>query len=343
MIKKIFWIILLIPLTSFAQQNNDEDKSLVNWIDIETADSLFQINPKPMLIDVYTDWCGWCKHMMKTTYSNPNIAGYINTNFYPVRFNAEKPDTVTFMDSTFTMQGKVNKLALFLLDGRLAYPTTVFISYQKQKVAIPGYLSASEIEPFLVYFTENITYTDLKEFQTDFYFAFPNSHKEQVEKADKSLIPDTTGGFQWLTFEQALNLNRKEKKKYLVFLNVDWCYSCKVMKKIAFRNPVISDIIEKNFLPIDFNAASQDTIVINGQKFLPTGNQMPHQLASVLLQKKYIFPTLVILDENFKELTIIPYYFNAKSLEPVLQYYATDAWKNEDFPTFQKKFSSKIK
>ena len=49
-----------------------------------------------MFIDVYTDWCGWCKHMMKTTFANKGIANYINTQYIPVRFDAETLDTITF-------------------------------------------------------------------------------------------------------------------------------------------------------------------------------------------------------------------------------------------------------
>ena len=40
-----------------------------------------------VLVDVYTDWCGWCKVMDKNTFSEPNVAKILNENFYPLHFD----------------------------------------------------------------------------------------------------------------------------------------------------------------------------------------------------------------------------------------------------------------
>jgi thiol:disulfide interchange protein len=53
---------------------------------------------RPILLDFYTSWCGWCKQMMKTTYADPRLAQYINTYFYPAKFNAEGKDTLEFLE-----------------------------------------------------------------------------------------------------------------------------------------------------------------------------------------------------------------------------------------------------
>ena len=37
--------------------------------------------PKKLFIDVYTDWCGWCKKMDKTTFAETEVAKYINENY----------------------------------------------------------------------------------------------------------------------------------------------------------------------------------------------------------------------------------------------------------------------
>ena len=73
---------------------NAEPPSLVKWMTFKEAFEANKKTPKPFLIDVYTDWCGWCKRMMATTYSNPAIAAYVNQNFYPVKFNAETKDSI---------------------------------------------------------------------------------------------------------------------------------------------------------------------------------------------------------------------------------------------------------
>jgi thiol-disulfide isomerase/thioredoxin len=98
-------------LLNFAQKH----KGPINWLSIEEASVLYQKNPKPMFIDVYTDWCGWCKKMDASTFKDASIAQYLNSNFYAVKLNAETSDSLRFMGKTYynTQQEKVK----FLLDS----------------------------------------------------------------------------------------------------------------------------------------------------------------------------------------------------------------------------------
>ncbi|GIV27707.1 MAG: hypothetical protein KatS3mg027_1521 [Bacteroidia bacterium] len=97
-------IIVTTFITNLAHAQNPESDGLVKWLSFKEAQELNKQAPKPFLVDIYTDWCGWCKVMMRTTYSNPNIAGYINTYFYPVKFNAETKDTIEFDGQNITLQ-----------------------------------------------------------------------------------------------------------------------------------------------------------------------------------------------------------------------------------------------
>ncbi|RMG18380.1 MAG: DUF255 domain-containing protein, partial [Bacteroidetes bacterium] len=73
----------------------------INWVSIEEAAKLAQQDGKKILIDVYTDWCGWCKKMDKATYANAEVANYINANFHAVKFNAEQREEVVLKGKTF--------------------------------------------------------------------------------------------------------------------------------------------------------------------------------------------------------------------------------------------------
>lgn len=117
----------------------------VKWYTWEEAVALNKVKPKKMLIDVYTDWCGWCKVMDKKTFTDAAVAEYINKNFYAVKFNAEQKQDVRFNDQTFgyveTGGGRgVHTLAYALLDGKMGYPSIVYLNEKYERILIsPGF------------------------------------------------------------------------------------------------------------------------------------------------------------------------------------------------------------
>lgn len=130
--------------------------SEVQWMTWEEAISSHQEVPKKLLVDLYTNWCGWCKVMDRETYSNPTIAKYIHQNFYPVKFNAEQKDPVEFNGVTFKYVASgsrgVHELAAALTNNQLSYPTTVFMDEELRIIQpIAGYLKPKQMEPILVY------------------------------------------------------------------------------------------------------------------------------------------------------------------------------------------------
>ena len=132
----------------------------IKWLTIQEAYALTQKTPKKFVIDVYTDWCGWCKVMDRETFSKPAIVDYVNENFYAVKLNAEQTDDITLGKQTFKFVSGgsrgVHELAAALMKNQMSYPTTVFLDEKFQLIQpIPGYLEPRAFHQIVTYFGQN--------------------------------------------------------------------------------------------------------------------------------------------------------------------------------------------
>ena len=173
-LKYLFVLAILLSLTSFDLPRTQE----VKWLTFEEAIKLHEQNPKKILIDLYTDWCGWCKVMDRNTYSKAEISSYINENFYPVKFNAEQKESVEFRGHTFeyVAQGRrgVHELAAALTRNQLSYPTTVFMDEELRIIQpIAGYLKPEQMEPILLFIGGD-------HFKTIAFEDFKKNHKSSL-------------------------------------------------------------------------------------------------------------------------------------------------------------------
>lgn len=163
----ISFILLNISTFSLSQE--------INWISFEEAVSKVEKQPKKIFIDMYTDWCGWCKKMDQSTFSDPIIIDYINQNFYAVKFDAERQDTVTFKGKDFVNANPGKKrsshqLAQTLMSGKMSYPSYVFMDEDLKVITVvPGYFPPEKFEPVLHYFGKNAYQTtDWQSFNSRF-------------------------------------------------------------------------------------------------------------------------------------------------------------------------------
>ncbi len=134
-----------------------QSSSTVHWITFEEAVEKSKVTKRPIFIDVYTDWCGWCKVMDKNTFSDPAVAKLLNENFYPVKFNAEQREEIVFDNHTFKYveNGRYHQLAAALLNNKLSYPTVVFLDEDFKMIQpLPGYKKAPEFYPIAQFIGE---------------------------------------------------------------------------------------------------------------------------------------------------------------------------------------------
>src|SRR6056297_3651378 len=183
--------LLLLAVAGLSQENVKKatGSAQVQWMDMETALEMQKEQPRTIFVDLYTDWCGWCKKLDKETFSNPTIANYLNTHFYPVKFDAEGNDTIDFHGKTYTNKGKgrrpTHELALLLTNNKPSYPSMVFIDEDGKPNKISGYMDVQKLEPILVYFAERI-------YKTCPYKNYHNAFKALYRPKDSVNI-DLTG------------------------------------------------------------------------------------------------------------------------------------------------------
>lgn len=137
----------------------------IKWYTFEQAVELMKKEKKKIFIDVYTDWCGWCKVMDQKTFTDPTIAKLLNENFYPVKFDAEQRQDVSFNGTTFKFvengRSGYHQLAASLLNNQLSYPNFVFLTEEFRIVpvvagytSLPGYQKPEQFHLYLSYVSE---------------------------------------------------------------------------------------------------------------------------------------------------------------------------------------------
>ena len=168
---------LVFILAGLFTQDSFAQDGVVNWLSFEEAVEKSKTEKRKVFIDVYTDWCGWCKVMDKNTFSQPVIAEYLNENFYAVKLNAEQRENIIFRDHTFKFveSGRrgYHELAASLLNNKLSYPTVVFLDEEFNIIQpLPGYQKADRFEMIVKFIGgDNFKSTDWQTWESEFVSA----------------------------------------------------------------------------------------------------------------------------------------------------------------------------
>jgi len=151
----------------------------IKWYSFEEALELNKKKPKKLFVDLYTDWCGWCKKMDKETFTDPVIARFLNENFYPIKFDAESAEPVVVNGTEFVnpnpgKRRSSHQLAVALLNGKMSYPSFAFLDNEVKLITVlPGYNTPEKLEPVLHFITDeaykNMSFQD---FQAGFKGSF---------------------------------------------------------------------------------------------------------------------------------------------------------------------------
>jgi thioredoxin-related protein len=183
-LQKYSALLLCAAFVSFSGMKPVTEEGKVKWMTFEEAVAKSKVEKKKIFIDVYTDWCGWCKVMDKNTFNDPIVAKLLNENFYPVKFDAEQTEDVVFNGTTFKYvengRSGYHQLAAALLNNQLSYPTVVFLDEDFKMIQpLPGFRKAPEFHQVAQFIGENhyktVKWTDWQASYKSPYGAEPNN------------------------------------------------------------------------------------------------------------------------------------------------------------------------
>ena len=165
-----------------THKENTVDSTEIQWLSVDDVQVKMHDQPRKVYVDIYTDWCGWCKRMDVTTFKDPNVIKYMNTKFYCVKLNAERRDSIRFLGKMYgyDAEHKSNTLAEQLLQGQMSYPTAVIFTGEnfQNPIPLPGYQDVNTMEMVLKYVGENVFKTQKFE---DYQKQFRGAWKQQPQ------------------------------------------------------------------------------------------------------------------------------------------------------------------
>ena len=176
--KLIVYLFVLLPLGLFSQEK-------IKWISLEDAVYLQQTEPRNIIIDVYTNWCGPCKKLDRETFGNKDLIKYVNENYYAVKFNAEGNEKIDFQGYEFSNPNfdpaktrRRNSSHEFTRALRVsAYPTVVFLDKSSNVLyKLRGFQPVRQMEFFLKYLNDEYkeikTQEQMNTYQNSFVYEF---------------------------------------------------------------------------------------------------------------------------------------------------------------------------
>lgn len=108
--------------------------------DYDKALAAAKTGNKILMVDVYTDWCGWCKKLDRDVYANADVKAKLAKDFVTLKINPEKSKKNMELARNFGTRG---------------YPHIVFLDGSGKKISeIGGYMPADKFRETLASLTQ---------------------------------------------------------------------------------------------------------------------------------------------------------------------------------------------
>jgi thioredoxin-related protein len=156
---KNFFLTLIFTATIFsvkAQAVNPHAGQKIEWMTLEQAFAATQKEPRKIMVDVYTNSCGWCKVMDQKTFTDDRVADFVKEKFYAVKLNALTMDTITLGTQKYVGQNGYNQAGVALLQGKMTFPTIVYLDEKFNMIQpVPGFMDPQPFHQVITFFGDN--------------------------------------------------------------------------------------------------------------------------------------------------------------------------------------------
>jgi thioredoxin-related protein len=325
--------LFLIAFLGKAQNINDS----INWMTFDEVRKEFSEVQKPVMIFLYSQKSDSSVLMQKNTFSNPEVANYINILFYPLKLDVYSEEALTFFDGRVfentESSGNKHDLAFMLAGRNDTLPALVFFDVNAQGQTFYGYKNRDEIFRTLIYYAENIgtttSYEDWEKYHTR---AFPPGQEQVMTRLN----------VRWLPLDEAMQKHEKHPQKILLNFYDYRKVSCTVMRTQVFNDKRISDYINQHYYPINIDVFTTDTLEIFGKQYVNSGEAHNfHQLPIAALAGYMKFPAFIIIDEENNVREKFQDFYTVEALKPILEYYGSDAYKKENWKDYLKLYEKR--
>ncbi|MBN2158761.1 MAG: thioredoxin fold domain-containing protein [Spirochaetes bacterium] len=123
----------------------------VIWHDFNEGLKLAAEKKRPVVLDFYADWCGWCKKMEAEVFSDGEVTARLKDNYICVRLFMDRKinETINYKNHAITKQ------EFSMMVGVRGLPTIVFLDRDANLITkIPGFIDKGMFLPLLSYIKE---------------------------------------------------------------------------------------------------------------------------------------------------------------------------------------------
>ncbi len=315
-------LLLVVPTENFAQD------SVVNWLSFDEAKTLFEKTQKPVFVFGYSENMPASKKMLETTLKNPEVVGYVNALFYPVKFDLSTDEEITFFDGkkyTKKAGSKFHSLAGTLLGDSIALPAMIMFDKFAQGQVFMGYKNRDSIFSVLVYYGEEIRRTAYEDWEKIYFATYRPGQKQVISRL---LI-------RWQKMSEVLLEFEKNPKPIFIDLYNNYSIASTIMRIKVYNNPEISKYMNSHFYNVTVDLKSTEEFELKGVKYKNMGAPYNyHSFVYAVLQGKLRFPSFVILNENLELIERVQFFMTPEDFTPLIHFYGDKEYKNKDLKKY---------